>query len=344
MFKRMIICGLVLALVCSTLLATTVFGEGDYSFNQEITYNIYGDLNGDGIIDSTDYILLKRYVLSIITDFSPEQKIIADLNGDGVVNSIDCVLLKRYILDIINKFPVEEMNEDIINIPEGEVENIVLAQYVTYYPPNNIQKTVTGEEDIRTIYEMIQGIKVLRKTNETVSGAGCFYVTINFEDGTEYTIAYDIHLIKDSDRYKIEFTKGNPQDIFDELDYPIEDINNEDPYSDIINVPEGEIENIVLAQYVTYYPPNNIQKTVTGEEDIRTIYEMVQGIKVLGKANEALVGAGLFYVTINFEDGTEYTIAYDIHLVKDSDRYKIEFTKGNPKDIFDELDYPIENI
>jgi hypothetical protein len=31
----------------------------------------------------------------------------ADLNGDGIVNTIDYQLLKQYILGIINGFPVE---------------------------------------------------------------------------------------------------------------------------------------------------------------------------------------------------------------------------------------------
>lgn len=232
MCKKMIICGLVFSLVCSFLLATTVFGESNSKTNynlyedSKVTSDVYGDLDGDGFINSIDFMVLKKYVLSIIKDFSPEQKILADLNGDGAVNSIDCVLLRGYILGIINNFPVEKINESIINPPDGEIDNIVLSQYVTYYPPNNTQKTVTGEEDIKTIYEMLKGINVLGKTNEEVAGAGRFYITINYKDDTTYTISYDAHLIKDNDRYNIEFAKGNPRDIFDELDYPLENIDN----------------------------------------------------------------------------------------------------------------------
>ena len=72
----------------------------------------YGDLNGDENINSTDYSMLKRHVLSI-TFLSEEQEALADLNGDGVINSTDCVLLQRYIVGKINKFPVEENNNTI---------------------------------------------------------------------------------------------------------------------------------------------------------------------------------------------------------------------------------------
>ncbi|TYQ15750.1 UNVERIFIED_CONTAM: endo-1,4-beta-xylanase [Acetivibrio alkalicellulosi] len=67
----------------------------------------YGDINGDGVIDSKDYILLRRYILQVRT--SLPNRIAADLNGDGNIDSIDVILLRRYILGIINKNPNENM-------------------------------------------------------------------------------------------------------------------------------------------------------------------------------------------------------------------------------------------
>ncbi|TYQ18396.1 UNVERIFIED_CONTAM: dockerin type I repeat protein [Acetivibrio alkalicellulosi] len=66
---------------------------------------IYGDLNNDGQIDSTDIVIMRRYILEILNDIPNIDA--ADLNGDGEIDSIDYTLLKRYILGIINKFPVE---------------------------------------------------------------------------------------------------------------------------------------------------------------------------------------------------------------------------------------------
>ncbi|MFZ5987833.1 MAG: dockerin type I repeat-containing protein [Bacillota bacterium] len=50
---------------------------------------------------------MKRYLLSIINDFPVEDDLrTADLNGDGYINSTDYTLLKRFVLRIITKFPV----------------------------------------------------------------------------------------------------------------------------------------------------------------------------------------------------------------------------------------------
>ncbi|MFZ5987066.1 MAG: glycoside hydrolase family 9 protein [Bacillota bacterium] len=65
----------------------------------------YGDLNNDGNIDSTDYVLLRRYILGIIKTFAVPEA--ADLDGNGGINSTDYTLLKRYILGIIKVFLVE---------------------------------------------------------------------------------------------------------------------------------------------------------------------------------------------------------------------------------------------
>ncbi|MDQ2086310.1 dockerin type I domain-containing protein [Herbivorax sp. ANBcel31] len=178
---------------------------------------VYGDLNEDGTIDSTDYALLKRHVLSI-SQLSPKQKILADLNGDGIIDSTDCVLLQRYIIGTIDKFPVEKNYENIINLPDGEIDNIVL-----HLPPY-CQKTITGKDDINTIVDMVQGINVLEQTYEEIV-CGYFIININFDDGTKYNITYNDHLIKDDNRYEIEFTNGDPFDLFDELDYPLEPID-----------------------------------------------------------------------------------------------------------------------
>ncbi|ODM27792.1 carbohydrate-binding protein [Clostridium sp. Bc-iso-3] len=80
-----------------------------FTFGKESVGTIkYGDLNGDGKVNSTDSTLLSRYILKIIDTFPIENgDKAADLNGDGKVNSTDYNILKRYLLKIIDKFPVE---------------------------------------------------------------------------------------------------------------------------------------------------------------------------------------------------------------------------------------------
>lgn len=72
---------------------------------------IYGDLNNDSFVDSTDLTILKRYVLKIIADFGyPNGKQAADVSGDGFIDSTDITLMKRFVLKIINEFPASTMN------------------------------------------------------------------------------------------------------------------------------------------------------------------------------------------------------------------------------------------
>ena len=50
-------------------------------------------------------LLMGRYILEIIDTFPfPEGKFLADVNGDGIINSGDAILLSRYLLGIIDSF------------------------------------------------------------------------------------------------------------------------------------------------------------------------------------------------------------------------------------------------
>ncbi|MFZ5988786.1 MAG: dockerin type I domain-containing protein [Bacillota bacterium] len=66
---------------------------------------LYGDLNKDNTVNSTDLTLLKRYVLRI-ADFDSYQIRYGDLNLDNTVDSTDLTILKRYILKIITTLPL----------------------------------------------------------------------------------------------------------------------------------------------------------------------------------------------------------------------------------------------
>ncbi|MEJ6952393.1 glycosyl hydrolase family 8 [Natronospora cellulosivora (SeqCode)] len=60
-----------------------------------------GDINGDGVIDSRDVLLLQRYVIGQIDNIPYEA---ADLNNDNTINALDITLLQRYVLGIIDSF------------------------------------------------------------------------------------------------------------------------------------------------------------------------------------------------------------------------------------------------
>lgn len=66
-----------------------------------------GDLNGDGKINITDVIILRRYVSGLIT-LDADKLAAADLNGDGKVNITDVIILRRYVSGLIDKFPAQK--------------------------------------------------------------------------------------------------------------------------------------------------------------------------------------------------------------------------------------------
>jgi len=62
--------------------------------------------------------MMKRYLLRLIDGLNDTA--CADLNGDGKINSSDYSILKRYLLRMIDKFPVEKEEKN-----EGVSENFI---------------------------------------------------------------------------------------------------------------------------------------------------------------------------------------------------------------------------
>jgi hypothetical protein len=91
-------------------------GESGYLFNinwftfsktGEVTA-LAGDLNGDNNVDVTDYALMKKYLLGLISDFPAEDDLAAgDLNSDGEINALDFAVFKKFLLGTIPKLPYQ---------------------------------------------------------------------------------------------------------------------------------------------------------------------------------------------------------------------------------------------
>ncbi|MDE5556685.1 MAG: SCP-like extracellular [Ruminococcus sp.] len=65
-----------------------------------------GDIDGDGVIDSFDFVMLCRY-LNGQTTLNPCQLESADILKDGVVTYADALYLRKYILGAIDTIPVK---------------------------------------------------------------------------------------------------------------------------------------------------------------------------------------------------------------------------------------------
>lgn len=68
--------------------------------------NFVGDINGDNVVNASDILYFKLYLLNRITEFPIDNKVqVADLNGDNVINVNDILYMKLYLLNRIASFP-----------------------------------------------------------------------------------------------------------------------------------------------------------------------------------------------------------------------------------------------
>ncbi len=67
-----------------------------------------GDVNGDGVIDVRDSVMVMRHALGL-QSLSTSQRLLADVNGDGLINVADVNLITQRTLGLISHFPVSDL-------------------------------------------------------------------------------------------------------------------------------------------------------------------------------------------------------------------------------------------
>lgn len=111
MKRKILATFIVMSIVFSQFLSLGELSLGGYSNVYAWSQPAVGDVNADGVINSTDYTLMKRYVLHIINDFPADDDMwVGDVNGDNAINSTDYNYVKRYLLRIIDEFPKKSYN------------------------------------------------------------------------------------------------------------------------------------------------------------------------------------------------------------------------------------------
>jgi len=68
---------------------------------------LYGDADGNGVVNSIDAMVVLQYDVELIGEEEIDL-LAADVDGNGVVNSIDAMLILQYDVELITVFPVEE--------------------------------------------------------------------------------------------------------------------------------------------------------------------------------------------------------------------------------------------
>ena len=85
----------------------------------DVEATLYGDVNGDGVVDVADVVALNTMLLGS-GEFTPAQIANSDCAKDGIINSTDSTLLMNFVAMIISgdKLGVEDTPiEDATEIP-----------------------------------------------------------------------------------------------------------------------------------------------------------------------------------------------------------------------------------
>lgn len=81
--------------------------DGEWSkYSPMPVYGIYGDLDGNGVVELEDAVLLQKRLANAIT-FNDEQEKYGDLDSNGAVELEDAVILQKHLAHIISTLPVK---------------------------------------------------------------------------------------------------------------------------------------------------------------------------------------------------------------------------------------------
>jgi len=120
---------------------------------------IYGDIDESGSVNSLDFALFRKYLLSSGSNIlTANGKLAADLNGDGNANSLDFGYLRQFLLGMISKFPAEQnINPapDVGTTPEilynGRFDTSNPDGPICAWPGSNAELNFYGTEATATI-------------------------------------------------------------------------------------------------------------------------------------------------------------------------------------------------
>ena|GEM_PF-113740 len=115
---------------------------------------LYGDLNGNGSVDSIDFAHLRGYLLKNSIPDNDEWEENADVYKDGDINALDFALLRKYMLGMTKELPfipgqvtTTPTPTPATPTPQGDwisfipqPENVALNLVIQTIPMNNVEK------------------------------------------------------------------------------------------------------------------------------------------------------------------------------------------------------------
>ena len=105
---------------------------------------LVGDVDGNGEVNSIDFMYLRKYIMGQIEKFPVESGFYcADVDDSRYINAIDFAYIRKYLLGMIKDFPKESNNVDSVTTTPTPPNTVTQTPtpgtgMVTYYYVNNI--------------------------------------------------------------------------------------------------------------------------------------------------------------------------------------------------------------
>lgn len=94
--RKVIVTMLIIVLLSIIIIRNNTLFQ-DYNLILGDVNNKLGDVNGDGKLNTQDYILIRKYIIKI-GSLNANQIKLADVNSDGKLNTMDYIMVKKQIL------------------------------------------------------------------------------------------------------------------------------------------------------------------------------------------------------------------------------------------------------
>ena len=141
-----------------------------------------GDINGDGKINASDYLLAKRIVLGTF-DCNLKQRAAADVNTDGKNNSTDYLLVKRHVL---GTYTLQQKTKRV-NIALGKSYTVSSAPGANY--PDSFSSELTDGVIFSDENPMYYDARFSGYSDPYV------YITVDLKDKGKFINGFELHYL-----------------------------------------------------------------------------------------------------------------------------------------------------
>ena len=162
---------------------------------------IYGDINGDGEVNSIDYAILKKYLLGKIKEFDKPNAIkAADVDGNEEINSIDFAFMKKYLLGLIKVFPAYEKSTPTPLITATPTPtNSTPSEFAKLKPSiTDVRMSELNRNSIELLWDQVEGAvlyEVLRDDVSIGTTSDTYFADLNVSEGMNHI--YKIRAVND---------------------------------------------------------------------------------------------------------------------------------------------------